>query len=107
MQQAFHENHALQCGYCTPGMIMQSIDLLNDNPDPTEQEIRDGLEGNLCRCTGYHNIVKAVAAARARWPPAAPQSRPTHRDGGGVMTAVDDRPTPRSAGRALARRTSG
>ena len=62
MQKAFHENHALQCGYCTPGMIMQSIDLLNDNPDPTEQEIREGLEGNLCRCTGYHNIVKAVLA---------------------------------------------
>ena len=63
MQKAFHENHALQCGYCTPGMIMQSIDLLNDNPDPTEQEIREGLEGNHCRCTGYHNIVKAVQAA--------------------------------------------
>jgi len=63
MQKAFHENHALQCGYCTPGMIMQSIDLLNENPNPTEQEIREGLEGNLCRCTGYHNIVKAVQAA--------------------------------------------
>ena len=63
MQKAFHENHALQCGYCTPGMIMQSIDLLNDNPDPTEQEIREGLEGNLCRCTGYHNIVRAVQHA--------------------------------------------
>jgi carbon-monoxide dehydrogenase small subunit len=63
MQKAFHENHALQCGYCTPGMIMQSIDLLNDNPNPTEREIREGLEGNLCRCTGYHNIVKAVQAA--------------------------------------------
>jgi carbon-monoxide dehydrogenase small subunit len=62
MQKAFHENHALQCGYCTPGMIMQSIDILNDNPNPTEQEIREGLEGNLCRCTGYHNIVKAVQA---------------------------------------------
>jgi carbon-monoxide dehydrogenase small subunit len=62
MQQAFHENHALQCGYCTPGMIMQAIDLLQDTPDPTEDEIRHGLEGNLCRCTGYHNIVKAVAA---------------------------------------------
>jgi aerobic carbon-monoxide dehydrogenase small subunit len=60
MQQAFHENHALQCGYCTPGMIMQSIDLLNDNPHPTEDEVRSGLEGNLCRCTGYQNIVKAV-----------------------------------------------
>ncbi len=63
MQKAFHECHALQCGYCTPGMIMQSIDLLNDNPKPTEAEIRDGLEGNLCRCTGYHNIVRAVQTA--------------------------------------------
>jgi carbon-monoxide dehydrogenase small subunit len=63
MQQAFHENHALQCGFCTPGMIMQSIDLLNDNPSPTEDEVRLGLEGNLCRCTGYQNIVKAVLAA--------------------------------------------
>ena len=63
MQKAFHENHALQCGFCTPGMIMQSIDLLNDNPHPSEREIREGLEGNLCRCTGYHNIVKAVQAA--------------------------------------------
>ena len=63
VQQAFHECHALQCGYCTPGMIMQSIDVLNDNPDPSEEEIRDGLEGNLCRCTGYHNIVKAVQQA--------------------------------------------
>jgi carbon-monoxide dehydrogenase small subunit len=62
MQQAFHENHALQCGYCTPGMIMQAIDLLQETPNPTEDEIRHGLEGNLCRCTGYHNIVKAVAA---------------------------------------------
>jgi carbon-monoxide dehydrogenase small subunit len=63
MQAAFHECHALQCGFCTPGMIMQSIDLLNDNPNPTEAEIRVGLEGNLCRCTGYHNIVKAVQYA--------------------------------------------
>ena len=63
MQQAFHECHALQCGYCTPGMIMQSIDILNDNPSPSEEEIRAGLEGNLCRCTGYHNIVKAVQSA--------------------------------------------
>ena len=63
MQQAFHENHALQCGYCTPGMIMQAVDLLTENPNPSEEEIRVGLEGNLCRCTGYHNIVKAVAAA--------------------------------------------
>jgi carbon-monoxide dehydrogenase small subunit len=60
MQQAFHENHALQCGFCTPGMIMQSIDLLKENPSPSEDEVREGLEGNLCRCTGYQNIVKAV-----------------------------------------------
>jgi aerobic carbon-monoxide dehydrogenase small subunit len=60
MQRAFHEEHALQCGYCTPGMIMASIDLVQDNPDPSEEEIRSGLEGNLCRCTGYCNIVRAV-----------------------------------------------
>ena len=65
MQQAFHECHALQCGFCTPGMIMASIDLLNNNPDPSEEEVRDGLEGNLCRCTGYQNIVKAVRQAAA------------------------------------------
>jgi carbon-monoxide dehydrogenase small subunit len=63
MQRAFHENHALQCGYCTPGMIMQAIDLLNDNPDPSEAEAREGIEGNLCRCTGYQNIVRAIQAA--------------------------------------------
>jgi len=63
MQQAFHEQHALQCGFCTPGMIMQAVDLLKDNPDPTEEQVRDGLEGNLCRCTGYQNIVRAVLAA--------------------------------------------
>jgi aerobic carbon-monoxide dehydrogenase small subunit len=60
MQAAFHDTHALQCGFCTPGMIMSSIDLLNENANPTETEIREGLEGNLCRCTGYQNIVKAV-----------------------------------------------
>ena len=63
MQQAFHENHALQCGYCTPGMVMAAISLLDEVPDPTEREVRLGLEGNLCRCTGYHNIVKAVQYA--------------------------------------------
>ena len=63
MQQAFTDNHSLQCGFCTPGMIMASLDLLKDNPDPSEGEIRDGLEGNLCRCTGYQNIVKAVQQA--------------------------------------------
>ena len=63
VQQAFHDNHALQCGFCTPGMIMASIDLLNENPEPTDEEIRHGLEGNLCRCTGYQNIVRAVRQA--------------------------------------------
>lgn len=63
MQKAFMENHGLQCGYCTPGMVMASIGILNENPNPTEEEVRLGLEGNLCRCTGYHNIVKSVLAA--------------------------------------------
>jgi carbon-monoxide dehydrogenase small subunit len=63
MQQAFMENHALQCGYCTPGMIMAAVGLLEEHPQPTEHDVRHGLEGNLCRCTGYHNIVKAVLAA--------------------------------------------
>jgi aerobic carbon-monoxide dehydrogenase small subunit len=63
LQRAFHEQHALQCGYCTPGMILAAADLLRDNPNPSEQEIRDGLEGNLCRCTGYQNIVRAVRRA--------------------------------------------
>jgi carbon-monoxide dehydrogenase small subunit len=66
LQEAFHEEHALQCGYCTPGMIMAAADLLRDNPNPTEQEVRDGLEGNLCRCTGYQNIVRAVLKAAGR-----------------------------------------
>ena len=63
VQQAFHENHALQCGYCTPGFVMATVSLLKENPSPTEHESRHALEGNLCRCTGYHNIVKAVQAA--------------------------------------------
>ena len=63
MQKAFHEQHGLQCGFCTPGMIMAAIDLLGDNPDPSEDEVREGLEGNLCRCTGYQNIVRAVQQA--------------------------------------------
>jgi carbon-monoxide dehydrogenase small subunit len=63
LQQAFHEEHALQCGYCTPGMIMAAVDLLKENPHPTEEQVRQGLEGNLCRCTGYHNIVRAALAA--------------------------------------------
>ena len=62
MQQAFKDHHGLQCGFCTPGMVMSALDLVANNPDPNEAEIRDWLEGNLCRCTGYHNIVKAIAA---------------------------------------------
>ena len=63
MQKAFHENHGLQCGYCTPGMVMSAIELVEKNEGLTEQQIREGLEGNICRCTGYHNIVKSVQAA--------------------------------------------
>ena len=63
MQQAFHENHGLQCGYCTPGMIMSAIDFVSKNKNASESEIREALEGNICRCTGYHNIVKSVQAA--------------------------------------------
>ncbi|MFQ6022165.1 MAG: (2Fe-2S)-binding protein [Acidiferrobacterales bacterium] len=62
MQEAFREHHGLQCGFCTPGMVMSALDLVASNPDPSEQEIREWLEGNLCRCTGYHNIVKAIKA---------------------------------------------
>jgi len=63
MQAAFKEHHGLQCGFCTPGMVMSAVDLLQQNPDPSEKEVRDWLEGNICRCTGYHNIVKAVLDA--------------------------------------------
>ncbi len=69
LQEAFWNDHGLQCGYCTPGMIMAAASLLADNPDPTEEQVRQGLEGNLCRCTGYHNIVKAVLdAAKVKSP---------------------------------------
>jgi len=63
MQMAFHTCHGLQCGFCTPGMVMRATELVQRNPNPTEEEVRHGLEGNLCRCTGYHNIVKAVLTA--------------------------------------------
>ena len=66
MQQAFHECHALQCGFCTPGMVMSAIQLLADHPNPTSQEIREGLDGNMCRCTGYQNIVRAIEQVAAR-----------------------------------------
>jgi carbon-monoxide dehydrogenase small subunit len=73
MQEAFREHHGLQCGFCTPGMVMSAVDLLQNNANPTEQEVRDWLEGNICRCTGYHNIVKAVldCADKMRSQPAA------------------------------------
>jgi carbon-monoxide dehydrogenase small subunit len=63
VQRAFRAEHGLQCGFCTPGMVMATVSLLAENPNPTEQEVREGLEGNICRCTGYHNIVRAVLAA--------------------------------------------
>ena len=63
VQSAFREHHGLQCGFCTPGMVMAAVSLLEENPDPTEREVREGIEGNLCRCTGYHNIVQAILAA--------------------------------------------
>jgi carbon-monoxide dehydrogenase small subunit len=65
MQAAFREHHGLQCGFCTPGMVMSAVDLVRTNADPTEHEIREWLEGNICRCTGYHNIVKAIKAGAA------------------------------------------
>jgi carbon-monoxide dehydrogenase small subunit len=70
MQEAFREKHALQCGYCTPGMVMAAVSLLKEHPNPTEAEVREGLEGNLCRCTGYHNIVQAVLYAASAGAPA-------------------------------------
>ena len=70
VQQAFHEQHALQCGFCTPGFVMATVSLLEENGSPSEDEIREGLEGNICRCTGYHNIVRAVQAASGQEVPA-------------------------------------
>jgi carbon-monoxide dehydrogenase small subunit len=70
MQQAFQDNHGLQCGYCTPGMVMAAVSLLEEIPNPTEAQVREGLEGNLCRCTGYHNIVQSILAAASQGAPA-------------------------------------
>ena len=78
VQQAFHEQHGLQCGFCTPGMVMAAVDLLQRTPQPTDEQIRTGLEGNMCRCTGYHNIVKAVKAAAEKMSVAVPE--PTSRE---------------------------
>ncbi|GLY76718.1 (2Fe-2S)-binding protein [Actinoallomurus iriomotensis] len=77
LQRAFHQEHALQCGYCTPGMIMAALDLLRENPDPSDEEVREGLEGNLCRCTGYQNIVRAVRRAAGDLSPKPAQQEAT------------------------------
>jgi len=76
MQEAFRDNHALQCGFCTPGMVMSALDLVKNNPKPTDKEIREYLEGNLCRCTGYHNIVLAIAEGAAVMRGEAPAPNP-------------------------------
>ena len=68
VQEAFREHHGLQCGFCTPGMVMSAVDLLQTNPNPSEHDVRDWLEGNICRCTGYHNIVKAILSAAGQVP---------------------------------------
>jgi carbon-monoxide dehydrogenase small subunit len=81
MQEAFREHHGLQCGYCTPGMVMAAISLLDEHPEPTEAEVREGLEGNLCRCTGYHNIVAAILAASRAADPADRAGAPAERVG--------------------------
>ena len=94
MQYAFHEHHALQCGYCTPGMIMTAVDLLSENPNPTDEEIREGLEGNLCRCTGYQNIVRAVQTAAAIMRGEKPMPRP---EGEGVPGTPVAEPAPAAA----------
>jgi len=73
VQEAFHQEHGLQCGFCTPGMVMAAIDLLRQTPHPSDEQIRTGLEGNLCRCTGYHNIVKAVKSAAEKMSEAVPE----------------------------------
>jgi carbon-monoxide dehydrogenase small subunit len=79
VQRAFHAEHGLQCGFCTPGMVMAAVSLLAENPDPTEEQVRTGLEGNLCRCTGYHNIVRAVLSAAREGQDAARAGEPERR----------------------------
>jgi aerobic carbon-monoxide dehydrogenase small subunit len=95
MQKAFHEMHGLQCGFCTPGMIMTAVDLLKENPSPSEDEVREGIEGNLCRCTGYQNIVRAVQQAAAEMSGAA-ADRPAAGNGH-VPAAVDTAAAPHVA----------
>ncbi|TLW91247.1 (2Fe-2S)-binding protein [Saccharomonospora piscinae] len=95
VQRAFQDNHALQCGFCTPGMIMQSLDLLSDNPDPDDEAVREGLEGNLCRCTGYQNIVRAVREAAQHMRPGA---GPKAEQRGESTAATATAPSPSTAG---------
>jgi len=83
VQRAFHEQHGLQCGFCTPGMVMAIVSLLRENPHPTEEQVRTGLEGNLCRCTGYHNIVRAALAAAGGLEESSPQAMPSRGGLGG------------------------
>jgi len=84
---AFREEHGLQCGFCTPGMVMAVVSLLEENPTPTEREVREGLEGNLCRCTGYHNIVRAVLAASGQSADGVHQDDTEHAPAGGLASA--------------------
>ena len=108
IQQAFWENHGLQCGFCTPGFLMTTVEFLRDNPHPTEREIREGLAGNLCRCTGYQNIVKAVAAAAEVLAAPKQGARGRRRTSEHLPAAVKStprrRPKVRRAGPARARR---
>jgi aerobic carbon-monoxide dehydrogenase small subunit len=87
MQKAFREEHGLQCGFCTPGMVMAAIGVLADNPDPSDREVREGLEGNLCRCTGYHNIVRAVLAASGQDAGKVHEDDTEHAPSGGLASA--------------------
>ncbi|NYH79106.1 carbon-monoxide dehydrogenase small subunit [Actinopolyspora biskrensis] len=97
LQRAFHDNHALQCGFCTPGMIMQALDLLAENPEPDDEQIREGLEGNLCRCTGYQNIVRAVRDASEQMRPGA----------GPAMEHSGETPAPRASSEQADARVTG
>src|ERR1700709_1956360 len=106
VQAAFRECHGLQCGFCTPGMIMRGIDLFADTRSVTEEEVRVGLEGNLCRCTGYHNIVRAVLYAAEHGSATAPQSEGASA-GPPPRNAPPTPPPPRSVATGAARRTSG
>jgi carbon-monoxide dehydrogenase small subunit len=91
MQRAFREQHGLQCGFCTPGMVMAAVGMLSENPHPTADQVREGLEGNLCRCTGYHNIVAAVLAAAGADGDTAGIATDGHRDPAGITTESSTR----------------